>query len=418
MFRTFLRVLFTPLRALYHWLLGEGFQSRKSGSGKTRLIIRRELYGLTHEPLMWFCMIVAPLFCVFFFTTMMEEGLPENLPLGIVDLDNSTTSRSLQRNLDAFQMVDVKDEYPPNITEARKAMQRGEIYGFYYIPKGLQRKANRQEQPTVSFYMNYSFLVAGSLLYKDQRIMSELASGAAVRTALFARGATNDQAMAYIQPIVIDSHPISNPGLNYNVYLSNTLIPGMLMLFIFMVTVYSIGMEIKRGTADELMRLADGNIIRAIAGKLFPQLVIWFTVGTIMIVWFYEILRFPCLCGMPIMWGVMTLFIIASQAMGVFMFSALPTPRMGLSFACLWGVLSFSICGMSYPVMAMPAPLQALAWLFPLRHYFMLYVNCALDGYPMLNAWPHIAMLIFFVAAALIMTPRLKHAFLHYAYEA
>ena len=179
MFHTFLRILFTPLRALYHWLLGEGFQSRKSGSGKTRLIIRRELYGLTHEPLMWFCMIVAPLFCVFFFTTMMEEGLPENLPLGIVDLDNSTTSRNLQRNLDAFQMVTVRAEYP-NTTEARKAMQRGDIYGFYYIPKGLQRKANRQEQPTVSFYMNYSFLVAGSLLYKDQRIMSELASGAAV----------------------------------------------------------------------------------------------------------------------------------------------------------------------------------------------------------------------------------------------
>lgn len=34
---------------------------------------------------------------------MMEEGLPENLPLGVVDLDNSSTSRSLQRNLDAFK---------------------------------------------------------------------------------------------------------------------------------------------------------------------------------------------------------------------------------------------------------------------------------------------------------------------------
>lgn len=380
-------------------------------------ILKRELYALAHEPLMWFCMIVAPLFCVVLFTSMMEEGLPENLPLGVVDLDNSSTSRSLQRNLDAFQMVNITESYT-DVREARKAMQRGDIYGFYYIPKGLQRKANRQEQPTVSFYMNYSFIVAGSLLYKDQRTMSELASGAAIRTALFARGATNNQALAYIQPIVVESHPIGNPWLNYNIYLSNTLLPGMLMLFIFMVTVYSFSMEQKRGTADELLRMAGGNMFRAVSAKMFVHFLVWFTVGTIMVVWFYEILLFPCHCGMPVMWAAMLLLILASQAMGVFMFSALPTPRMALSFASLWGVLSFSICGMSFPLMAQPAPLQAMAWFFPLRHYFLLYVNCALDGYPMLNAWPHVVCLLLFVVLAILLTPRLKYALQHYAYEA
>lgn len=366
---------------------------------------------------MWFCMLVAPLFCMVFFTTMMQEGLPEELPLGVVDLDNSSTSRSLQRNLDAFQMVHIVEHYA-SVREARSAMQKGDIYGFYYIPRGLQRKANRQEQPKVSFYMNYSFLVAGSLLYKDQRMMSELASGSAVRTALYARGATNAQAMAYIQPIVIDTHPINNPWLNYNVYLSNTIIPGMLMLFIFMVTVYSLGMEIKRGTADELLRMAGDRIERVLIGKMATQLVIWMTIGTVIVVWLYGFMRFPCHCGMPVMWFVMLLFVLASQAMGIFMFSCLPTTRMGLSFASLWGVMSFSICGMSFPLMAMHPALQSLAWLFPLRHYFLLYVNCALDGYPLMNAWPHIVSLMMFVVAATLLSPRLKHALKHYAYEA
>lgn len=380
-------------------------------------IIKRELRNLASEPLMWFCMLVAPVFCMLFFTTMMKEGLPENLPLGVVDLDNSSTSRSLQRNLDAFQMVDIVKDYP-NVKEARKAMQRGEIYGFYYIPQGLQRDANRQEQPKVSFYMNYSFLVAGSLLYKDQRMMSELASGSAVRSVLFARGATQQQAMAYIQPIVIDTHPTNNPWLNYNVYLSNTIVPGMLMLFIFMVTVYSLGMEIKRGTADHLMKMAHGKIENVIIGKMFTQLVIWMALGTLIIMWLYAYLHFPCNCGMPVMWLVMLLFVLASQAMGIFMFSALPTPRMGLSFASLWGVLSFSICGMSFPVMAMHPIFHGLAWLFPLRHYFLLYVNCALDGYPLFNAWPHVVALLMFVIVATLLLPRLKYAYQHYAYQA
>ena len=36
--------------------------------------------------------------------------------------------------------------------------------------------------------------------------MSELAGGAIGRATLYAKGATEDQAMAFLQPIVIDSH--------------------------------------------------------------------------------------------------------------------------------------------------------------------------------------------------------------------
>ena len=75
--------------------------------------------------------------------------------------------------------------------------------------------------------------------------MSELAGGAIGRATLYAKGATEDQAMAFLQPIVIDSHVLNNPWLNYSVYLSNTIIPGILMLLIFMTTVYTIGSEMK-----------------------------------------------------------------------------------------------------------------------------------------------------------------------------
>lgn len=61
----------------------------------------------------------------------------------------------------------------------------------------------------------------------------------------------------------------------------------------------------------------------------------------------------------------MFLGIIGAQGLGVFMFAMLPTLRMSLSFASLWGVISFSICGMSYPVMAMHPTLQGLSLLSP-----------------------------------------------------
>lgn len=370
-------------------------------------IARRELRRMASKPIYWFCMIAAPLFCFVFFTSLMAEGLPTDMPLGLVDNDNTTTSRSLARNLDAFEMTSIKEQYA-NVTEAREAVQRGDIYGFYYIPKGTTRKAQRQELPVVSFYTNYSYLVAGSLLYRDMRTMSELASGAASRTVLYAKGATERQAMAFLQPIVIDSHAINNPWLNYNVYLSNVILPGLLMLFIFMVTVFSIGTEVKYNTVHDWLIMARGSMFHALAGKLLPQTLIFFLIGIAFAIGLYGVLHFPCHCGLPTMLLVMFLGIIGAQGLGVFMFAMLPTLRLSLSFASLWGVISFSICGMSYPVMAMHPTLQGLSLLFPLRHYFLLYVNCALDGYPLMNTAPYVVGLLLFAMLPLLLLRRLK----------
>lgn len=376
----------------------------------------REMRSLARRPLMWFCMVLAPLFCYVFFTSLMASGLPTNLPLGLVDCDRTTTTRQLARNLDAFQQTDIVREYA-SVSDARRDMQRGLIYGFYYIPEGTTRKAQRQTVPTVSFYTNYSFLIAGSLLYRDMRTMSELVSGAATQAVLYARGATTGQAMAFLQPVVIDSHPIGNPWLNYSVYLSNTLVPGMLMLFVFMVTVYTIGMEIKEQTARGWLLAARGSMWKALTGKLMPQTLVFWLVGSLYVVYLYGFLHFPCHCGIASMLLVMALFVVASQGMGVIMITTLPTPRLGLSFASLWGIISFSICGMSFPVMGMHPVLQGVSYLFPLRHYFLLYVNCALDGYPLLNAWPFVAGLLAFAILPVLLLPRLKHALLYCHYE-
>lgn len=378
-------------------------------------IAYRELRRMAARPIYWFSMVLAPLFCYVFFTSLMGNGLPSDLPLGLVDNDRTTVSRNLARNLDAFQQTDIVQEYA-SVTEARKALQRNEIYGFYYIPEGTTRKAQRQDVPTVSFYTNYSYLVAGSLLYRDMRTMSELASGAASRTVLYAKGATERQAMAYLQPIVIDTHPIGNPWLNYSVYLNNTLIPGVLMIFIFMVTVYSIGSEIKESTARSWLQMGGLSMTKALTGKLLPQTLVFFLMGAAYVFYLYGYLHYPCHCGIPVMLCVMALFVLASQGMGVLMISTLPTLRLGLSFASLWGVISFSICGMSYPVMAMHPVLQGTSYLFPLRHYFLIYVNSALDGQPLINAWPFVAGLTAFALLPLILLRRLRNVLLTYKY--
>lgn len=378
-------------------------------------VVKRECRRLVSRPLYLFSMVGAPLFCYIFFTTLMGSGLPQDMPVGIVDQDQTSTTRQLVRTLDAFQQSKVVAHYPA-FNEAREAMQRREIYGFYYIPEGTTAEAQAQRRPTVSFYTNNTLLIAGSLLFKDMKTMSELVSGAVVQATLLAKGATDDQAMAYLQPIIIDTHPLQNPWLNYSVYLNNTFAPGVLMLLIFMVTVFSIGVEIKERTARQWLRMGHNSIWISLAGKLLPHTAIFFLMGILYNVYLYGFLHFPCNSGIGPMLLATLCLVLASQGMGILMIGILPTLRLGLSFASLWGVLSFSMCGLSFPLMGMHPTLQALANLFPLRHYFLIYVDQALNGYPMIYSWTNYVALLLFMLLPFLVAPRLKGALIYYKY--
>lgn len=378
-------------------------------------IAKREVLRIAVRPLYLFCMIIAPVFCYLFFTTLMANGLPTDMPAGVVDLDNTSTTRNIIRNLDAFQQTHIVAHYP-SVMEARKAIQRGEIYSFYYIPEGTTEATLASRQPKVSFYVNYSYLIAGSLLYKDQRTISELAAGAVGRATLYAKGATEDQAMAFLQPIVIDTHALNNPWLNYSVYLCNTLFPGILMLLIFLTTIYTLGEEVKNGTGRELMRLADNSIPKVLIGKLLPHTLVFFVIAVFYNVYLYGYLHYPCHSGIFPMLLAGLLLVLSSQAFGVFLFGLFGSFRLALSAASLWGVISFSISGFTFPVMAMHPTLQALCVLFPLRHYYLLYVNFALNGYPLIYAWQAVAALLVFLLLPFLVLKKLRTILLQYVY--
>ena len=303
-----------------------------------------------------------------------------------------------------------------NFGEAREAMQQGKIYAFYYIPKGTTELALSSKQPTVSFYTNAAYLIPASLEYRDMKTMAELASGAIARETLYAKGYTDDQVMGILQPIKMEMHAIGNPGLNYSVYLSNILLPAMLMLLIMQVTIYSIHSEVKEGTSKHWLELVDGNLYKALAGKLLPHLSVWITMGATYLVLLYAYWDFPLKSGVwPIALAAL-LLIVVSQAFGVFLCEALPSLRWALSIATLWGVLSFPISGFSFPQIAFPAPLKALSYLFPLRHYYLIYVDQALNGLPLYYSWVNYAALLLFLALPLLFHNRLKKCLLEYQY--
>jgi len=366
------------------------------------------------NPIYGFCMVLFPLLVMFFFTSLMDDGLPQDMPVGVVDLDNTTTSRSLIRKLDGFQSSKVVAHFP-SVADARKAIQENQIYAFLYIPKGTTDDLLAQRQPKISYYYNLASIMSGSLLMKDLKTISTLGSAGVGQATMRAKGYTQEQIMAFLQPIRVDLHQVGNPWTNYNSYLSTVFVPGLMMLFIFMISAYSLGMELKFDSGKKWLAMADNRIVVAIIGKFLPQTLIWLA-----LIFFYEFYVF-CILGFP-HHGVAMLIVLAllevfaAQGFGIFLFGLMPSLRMSLSVCSLWAVLSLSMAGSAFPVMGMDGALQSLSWLFPLRHYYMVYQICVFNGFPLLEAWFHFVVMVGFTLLPWFVISKIKNAMLTYVY--
>ena len=360
-------------------------------------------------------MVVMPIVAVLFFTSILHTGQPVEMPVGIVDQDYTPITRKMARVLDAFQTTRIAGQYS-TLSEARRAVQRGEIYAFLYVPKGTSAKLLSSRKPTISFYYSMTSMTSGSLLFRDLKTISSLGNAGLMQATLRARGATDDQIMTYLQPITIDLHQVANPTLDYNAYLSTTLVPGVLTLFLFLLAAYSLGTELKFETGPNLLYLSGNNIWVALIGKMLPLFILSLCIFYSYELYVYYYLGFPHLGGpWPMVWlGLLT--VMSSLGFGIFMFGLLPQLRMSMSICSLWAVLSFSMAGSIYPAANMDAPLETLTWLFPLRHYFMIYQTVVFNGYPVSYVWWHVVALVAFALLPLLVCSRIEKALRYYVY--
>lgn len=376
--------------------------------------MRREFGIIRRKPVFLLGSVGVMAVCCLFYLTFFKAGLPENLPVGVLDLDNSSLSRNFCRQLDATQMGKViKYE---DFTTARDAMQTGEITSLCVIPQGMNEEVNANRRPVFTYYVNTLYLIGGALSYKNILTMVTLTGGAVQREVLRAKGYSEDAIMGLIQPIVVDEHKIGNATTNYGVYLNNIILPGLLALSIVFVLIYALGSELRYGTSKELMETADGSMAAALIGKLLPYTIIYLVLGLGLDLLLFGVCRYPLNGSILNMMLAMVVFILANEAVAVTLVGLLPTLRYSLSIAALFAILGFSFSGFTFPVEAMPAAFQGVSCLFPLRFYYLLYVQEAMFGVGFAGWWQYIVYMLLFLVGPFCVCGRLKRAWLNQNY--
>lgn len=369
--------------------------------------MRREIRRMSSRRMYILGMIIVPVFVAVFFLSILNEGLPEHVPTAVVDLDHSEMSRTVTRSLKAMQVLDLNTECE-NYDEALRQIRTGNVFGFFVIPANFEKDALSGNGPTLEYYTNMTFFVPGTLSFKGFKTVAVAASGGVVKQTLTSLGLPPEKTDALVQPVVMDINALNNPWMNYAIYLCPSFTMATLALMIMLMTVFSISMEIKKGTSVEWLAVAKGRISVALVSKLLPHTIVYFAVGLFILWLLFGFSAFPMNGSLGWMIAATALLVMASQAFAVFIVSVVPNPRLAMSICALFGILSFSFTGFSFPVESMYGYLAVFSWLAPIRYWFLIYINEALNGVAVYYSRLYFVALIVLLFGPALMTWNLK----------
>lgn len=358
-------------------------------------VLRRELRRIWHNPRYLIIMTLGIVFTFVFFATVTKEGQPKKLSVAVVDMDGSYLSRRICHEINATQGVSVKTVYN-NHSEARKAMQRGEIFAFYEIPQGTYNDLLQFRSPHFVLYVNSAYMLAGTLSYKQLATMGMLATGAVQREVYRKKGYSDDEIMGLIQPVEYDTRNIGNPWINYGNYLMTTLIPAVIAFIVLMHTSYVISRERQERTLRNWLRRAKGNALYALIGKMLPYTVWYSFLCLLANLVMFGFMGFPLEGSWMLMVVNSILLVVAAQCAGCFIAGSIPDPPLAMGISAIYSAMSFSLSGFSFPVESMPTFFYSFSWLYPIRHYYLNFCDIAIFGNGFSHCWPRFCALMAF----------------------
>ncbi len=379
-------------------------------------IVRRELELWTKRPIYLLGSVGVMLVSLLFYTTFFAEGVPQNLPIGLVDMDNSSTSRNFRQQLDATQMGKVVEF--ESVSQARREMETGRVCAFVVIPERFDEELQAFHCPKMGVYVNaMNPVIGGALSYKDILFMVNLTNGAVQRQVLRAKGVPEYEIMSRLMPVSTDTHYIGNAPTNYAYYLNNMLLTGILAMCIMLIVCYTLGAEMKFKSSTSLLEMGGDSIWMTVSAKLFPYTILFTVLGVCLELILFGPLHYPLAGSIWMMILSMFLMVLAYEALAVFVFSLVPTLRLAVCIAALYSVLGFTFAGFTLPITSMPAAAQGMSALYPLHFYYNFYVQEAIFGTGFAGCWKIILCYLAFLFLPLFTGKRLYKAYKYNNYR-
>lgn len=358
-------------------------------------VVKRECLILTSRPLYLFTALIFPLFALFFMTTIFGNGMIDELPVAIVDEDDSYMSRNITRLCSAVPEIRVTQVFP-NTAEARDALLSKKIYGYLIIPTDFESDVNANKNTSLTLCYHYAFLSVGSEVLQGFLNVLRIIAVSPLQQSTEFLGIDNATLESIASPISINAHPLYNPSLNYTTYLSFPYFWVLFQILILLNIAYSFGNEFKNNNIRKCLSTGNGKFINVVLGKTFPYVIIFSSIAIFANVLMFNVMDLNLSSNIFLIISVCILFILATCSISLFIFSIYPNLPIIISFISMFGSLGATFAGVTFPVNAMYPIFEKISYFFPIRHFVVVTDYLRYESHAFIFYWKHFLVLISF----------------------
>jgi len=309
-----------------------------------------------------------------------------NLPLTVLDYDQSVTSREFVTALENTGTFTLQD-YAPDMQFIEDRLDRGQIYAAVIFPPDFSEQMNSQSgRPSLQVLLNGS---------------ESTPATAALRAI---EGVTRDTGERItLQRLGLSPQDFAgfNPSLRvwFNEQLSEALYStpaelGLMLEFtVLLFAALSFSRERELGTLEQLLVMPFSSL-EIIIGKSIPVIIIGFVDFILMLGVVHFIFAVPVRGSLPLLLILAFGYILVELGKGMVISVISRTQQQAFLLVMVVGMADFMFTGYVAPVESMPQILQRIAYFIPAHHWLAILRGIMLKGAGLDVLWSQVLILI------------------------
>jgi len=319
--------------------------------------------------------------------------MERDVPILVIDNDQSDLSRSLIRTIDAHEAVAVKS------TQKGMPDIQAEIYTMKYmavlvIPDNYSQMIKQGIQAKISLVANNSrFMIANDVIRGINDAVSEISKNSVVQYYR-TKGMNNSNAASLANPIQFDIRCLFNTTEAYGDFIIVGLLALIFQQTLVIAAAVSFANEREEQSVGLLFHKASGSVIKIITGKgiLYCML---FSIYTFFFFNFHFMLyKIPFNGSMLLLILVTQIQIIVLFLSGCLIGTFFRQKLFALIFLAFMSYPVFLLSGYSWPLEAFPEAIKIMSCILPQTWYFNTYVSIAQEGGGLQNIFPYIVNIV------------------------
>ncbi|WP_395347686.1 ABC transporter permease [Variovorax sp. UC122_21] len=345
---------------------------------------RREFALLRTRPWDLAMITWVPLLAVLLIWWIFSAGLPERLPIGVLDQDRSALSRQIVRFLDATPGLRVVQRFDDEGAMAR-ALTSGAVDAAVQLPRDLNREVKQGRTGQVVLLHNAQLGTHSSLIQRDVRTVVATVSGGVELAVRNKRGESMIAARATMEPLKAGTVALFNTSGDYEQFLGAALIPALLHILAMTAGAWAVGRELRDRSIGGWLGAAPRwhEALAALAGKLALPFASLSLVGIAAMLWITAGRGWHPVGSLGWTLFALVVFLALSIALGGFVAALTRSLRTALSATGFITAPAFAFGGVGFPLVAMPALAQRWAALLPYTHYIRVQMEQLQMGAPL-----------------------------------